>query len=85
MGSYRSQMTSWIVFRLGKLLETIWDMIPMILREKIFFGPGGGWTHRGHVPPSPLEGGGGTHCVRVRPLTKKLSNVALLFLKVALK
>ena len=54
MCSYRSQMTSWIVFRLGKLLETIWDMIPMILREKCF-----------------LVWEGGTHCVRVRPLSEK--------------
>ena len=37
MGSYRSQMPSWIIFRLGKLLETIWDMIPMILQEKVFW------------------------------------------------
>ena len=71
MGSYRSQMTSWIVFRLGKLLETIWDMIPMILREK-FFWPGRGCGHIGDTsPPPPLRGEGGedTPCIRGRPLS----------------
>jgi len=37
MRSYRSQMPYWIIFSLGKLLETIWDMIPMILQEKVFW------------------------------------------------
>ena len=59
MGSYRSQMTSWIVFRLGKLLETIWDMIPMILREKIFLVWEGGRPHGVHNPPLPPWGGRG--------------------------
>ena len=59
MGFYRFQMTYWIVFRLGKLLETIWDMIPMTLREKIFWS-GRGCGHIGDTSPLPLEGEGGT-------------------------
>ena len=42
------------------------------ITREIFLVREGVSTHRGHVPPpSPLEGEGGTPCVRVRPLSEE--------------